>query len=71
MYCTADRALALVVGAAVAMPVLPALREWLAQRERGQAVVAWGALAGHVALLYACAVMLSAQTYNPFIYFRF
>lgn len=71
MYCTTDRALALITGAVVAMPVLPALREWLSQRERGQSVVAWGAVAGHLALLYACAVMLSAQTYNPFIYFRF
>lgn len=71
MYCTPDRALALVVGCVAATPVLPALREWLSRHEREHAMVELGSLAGHVALLYACAVMLSAQTYNPFIYFRF
>jgi alginate O-acetyltransferase complex protein AlgI len=71
MYCTPDRILALVVGCIAAMPVLPWTRAVLARHGRGQVFVEWGSLAGHAALLYACAVMLSAQTYNPFIYFRF
>lgn len=71
MYCTPDRVMALIVGCVAATPVLPALRAWLSQRTRVQVVAEFGSLMGHVALLYACAVMLSAQTYNPFIYFRF
>ncbi len=71
MYCTPDRVLALAVGCVAAMPVLPALRTWLELRDDKAPMVELGSLFGHVALLYACAVTLSAQTYNPFIYFRF
>lgn len=71
LYGTPDRILALIVGCIAATPVLPEVREWLRRFNRVAAMVELGSLAGHVALLYACAVMLSAQTYNPFIYFRF
>jgi alginate O-acetyltransferase complex protein AlgI len=62
-------------------PLVPACRRWLAEQERrvsgGFAAAAWGGLqmTGRLTaigvLLWASAVMLSASTYNPFIYFQF
>ncbi len=71
LYCTPDIVMALFVGALAATPILPALRTYFAKRQGIAPYLPYTSLAGHVAILYACAVLLSAQTYNPFIYFRF
>ncbi len=62
-------------------PVVPACRAWLAGHERrfaqGASAIAWsflqmtGRLSLLGVLLWVSAVMLSASTYNPFIYFQF
>ena len=67
---------ALVAGAIGSTPWLPRLGAWLAaRRERGGGALDVALeLAGHAALafvLVAAATMLAADTYNPFIYFRF
>lgn len=71
LYATTDRVIALGIGVLFAMPLLPALREYLARRPWPEWPTQAVRLAGYVAVLYACAVVLSASTYNPFIYFRF
>jgi alginate O-acetyltransferase complex protein AlgI len=70
--------LAAVAGTIVSTPVLPALasrgRAWLATRD-GESVVRWTAafaeVGGLVLLSLGAAMMVAANTYNPFIYFRF
>ena len=69
--CASAAALALLAGALFALPVAPALGRWLRKNGTHQTTTEWALAAGCVALLYACAAALSAQTYNPFIYFRF
>lgn len=71
LYATPDRWLALGVGAVFALPLLPALRAYAIQKSWPPARLQLASLAGYLAIFYACAVCLSAQTYNPFIYFRF
>ena len=71
LYATPDRILALGLGAVFAMPLLPALRNRAARRNWSRPELHFASLAGYAAILYACAVVLSAGTYNPFIYFRF
>jgi alginate O-acetyltransferase complex protein AlgI len=71
LYCTPDIVIALTVGCVGATPILPAVRGYLMNTSRLQFLVPYAASAAYMALLYACAVVLSAQTYNPFIYFRF
>ena len=71
LYATPDRWLALGFGAVFALPLLPALRAYTGQSKWPPAGLQLASLAGYLAVFYACAVCLSAQTYNPFIYFRF
>lgn len=71
LYATPDRVVALCLGCFFAMPVLPTLRGYWARGACPRGAVQFASVAGYAAVLYACAVVLSAQTYNPFIYFRF
>ena len=53
---------------------MPALKEWRERepRSRGLSATLDGlAVALPLILLYAAAMEMSAQSYNPFIYFRF
>ena len=77
----ADRltALALAAGAVGSLPWLPAVQRWHASlraggRPAGRVLHGSLELAGSALLLLAAIgslMMLSADTYNPFIYFRF
>lgn len=80
MYLTNGLVLAMLVGVIAATPVLPAINrllDRLADSPR-RAASAWlegvqamcGAC-GPALVLFASVVVLSAETYNPFIYFRF
>ncbi len=77
MYFTPDVAVALLVGIIGATPVLPALRRRLERTADDSspmfatAVQVFGSVAMYGMILFYCAAFLSAQTYNPFIYFRF
>ncbi len=80
MFLDRELILTLAVGALAAVPVVPTVRGWLDARIGSlpadqanlaqnfrlavQAVV-WGAI------LFACALAVSARTYTPFIYFQF
>ncbi len=76
-YLNREVLLALAVGIVGSTPVLPRAAAWWAQTEAGRdgSRFAWApSLAGVVALilLFTASLTLSAaQTYNPFIYFRF
>jgi alginate O-acetyltransferase complex protein AlgI len=71
----------LAIACLAATPLWPLFRDWLSRQERqfaqGALAPAWclvqatGRLAAVGVLLVASAVMLSASTYNPFIYFQF
>jgi alginate O-acetyltransferase complex protein AlgI len=71
-------ALAMLVAIPACLPVVPWITEWqkrLSERQRYSPVLegAWS-VAGIVALhslLFGAAVRLAAETYQPFIYFRF
>jgi len=77
-FLDARSIVALIAGAIGSTPWLPRVAAWLASRrersEPGVAVDVALELAGHAALagvFVASATMLAADTYNPFIYFRF
>ena len=69
--------MALVTAVIAALPVGPTLAAWRERvvRDTRQPAVAWGAATiSAVSLLLVLAlsiVQVAAQTYNPFIYFRF
>jgi alginate O-acetyltransferase complex protein AlgI len=82
VYLQRDVVLALIAGAVFAGPVLPWLRQihrravlaaagrrWLAEGVEAAAAVT--AVAAQALLLGGSAMLLAANTYNPFIYFRF
>jgi alginate O-acetyltransferase complex protein AlgI len=82
VYLQRDVVLALIAGVICAGPVLPSLRRthhrvvvalagrrWLA--EAVEAAGALGAVGAQATLLCGSAMLLAANTYNPFIYFRF
>ncbi len=71
LYGTADILMALAVGCVAATPVLPRLRQLTLTHPTLQFARPYVAYVGYFIVLYTCAVLLSAQTYNPFIYFRF
>ena len=76
-YLTPELWMALVTAVIAAMPVGPTLAAWRDRlvNDTRQPAVAWGAAAvSVVSLLLVLAlsiVQVAAQTYNPFIYFRF
>jgi alginate O-acetyltransferase complex protein AlgI len=74
-YLTTDVILALVLGAIGSAPVMRSLGEWATRTTRHASArgVLWEA-AGVAALamvFVAALLQVAAQTYNPFIYFRF
>jgi alginate O-acetyltransferase complex protein AlgI len=82
VYLRPDVVLALAAGALFAAPVFPALRrgrdalgQALAARPRWaeawEVTAALGSVAAQTLLLLGSAMLLAANTYNPFIYFRF
>jgi alginate O-acetyltransferase complex protein AlgI len=82
VYLRHDVVLALVAGVLFAAPILPALRrlrdrlgQSLATRPRlagaWELAAALGSVAAQALLLLGSAMLLAANTYNPFIYFRF
>ena len=76
-YLNPELLLALTAAAIGSTPVVPRVAEWLSNpdAETGERRMPWPAsLAGVVALIWlltASMALSSAQTYNPFIYFRF
>ncbi len=77
-FCNREVALTLLVAIPACLPVLPWIAEWqarLAQRRRLAPILEGVySMAGIIALntlLFGAAVRLSAETYQPFIYFRF
>ena len=79
-YLNAEVVLVLVAGAIGSTPVLGALSRWrgtlaapgaTANQRSLDVALSFAALAGYVLVFLACAMSLSAGTYNPFIYFRF
>jgi alginate O-acetyltransferase complex protein AlgI len=81
MYVDAGLCCVLAIATLASTPIWPRIRGWLASQDRRQSgtvlAPAWdllhmtGRLAAMGGLLLASAVMLSASTYNPFIYFQF
>jgi alginate O-acetyltransferase complex protein AlgI len=76
-YITPELCVALIAGAIGSMPVVPALARWrehVLAYQRPMAL-AWMVSAANtmalVLLLIASIMQVAAQTYNPFIYFRF
>ena len=72
-YLTPELLLALAAGVIGSMPVVPALHRW--QESLASRAVRFGvdsvATALLMAVLLAAVMQLAANTYNPFIYFRF
>jgi len=73
IYLDSERALAILVGVVVSAPWLPAVRRAIAQRAHamGAHVASAVRVTGFGLVFLGCAIKLSANTYNPFIYFRF
>jgi hypothetical protein len=80
LYLDTGLALVLCAAAIGSTPWMPALQQWIHHRRQSwqqtgtfwpETVVALGRVAGLAGLLLASAIMMSASTYNPFIYFRF
>jgi alginate O-acetyltransferase complex protein AlgI len=82
LYLRNDILLALVAGCVCSAPVLPGLRRVLESARQATAgrrgladglevVCALGSVATLAVLLLGSAMLLAANTYNPFIYFRF
>jgi len=71
LYLNTQVLLALSVGLAGMTPILTMLARLRPERGPGNAAFAVGELAGCAALFILCAAFLSAQTHNPFIYYRF
>ncbi len=61
----------LAVACVTSFPLLPAARERLCRGRTGTRVYAGVSYAGSLLLFALCVLSLAADTYNPFIYFRF
>lgn len=62
----------LLVACITSFPILPAMQQKLCRRGRGGALLYTGTSYGVSLLLFVlCFLSLAANTYNPFIYFRF
>jgi alginate O-acetyltransferase complex protein AlgI len=74
LHLTPDVLMALVGGTLASTPLLPVLARWRARRRRApafEAAMSFGGAVGLIVVLAASATLLAADTYNPFIYFRF
>ena len=61
----------LLLAAVASFPVFPALRRTLAGSRTGTMIYTGAAYGASLLLLALCILSLAADTYNPFIYFRF
>ena len=79
MYLNAEIWLTLIIGAAAAAPVFPALRRAVAKiRETASAAtpvlrraIGVASVSFYASILGLSALSLASGTHNPFIYFRF
>ncbi|WP_394843154.1 MBOAT family protein [Pendulispora brunnea] len=73
IYLDSERALAILVGIVASAACLPAVRRALVQRADAMSanMASTVRVAGFGLVFLGCAIKLSANTYNPFIYFRF
>ena len=73
LYIDTDRVLAIGAGIFGSVPWLPALRRSFERDRRAPIAISlsFARVAAFAAIFLACAMRLSASTYNPFIYFRF
>ncbi|WP_394832605.1 MBOAT family protein [Pendulispora rubella] len=73
IYLDSERALAILVGVVASAACLPAVRSAIVRRADAASagIASTVRVAGFGLVFVGCAIKLSANTYNPFIYFRF